>query len=252
MNSMTDPHGLTGAYALHALPDAERAAFARHMADCEPCRQEAAEFAATAARLGLAATVTPGGALRERVLRRVTTVRQVPPVGRPVEWARRAGVRRAGALSRWALAACVAAASALGGTAVWQYERAQDAAERAARAEQRADALTGVLAASDAKSRTVSLPGGASGTLVVSDGRDRAVFLASGMAEAPRDKVYQLWFSDGGTMRSAGLMDPGRTGQAVLLRGPVDGAAGVGITVEPAGGSEQPTSEPIALMEMPA
>lgn len=252
MNSLTDPHGLTGAYALHALPDDERAAFARHLADCEPCRQETAEFAATAARLGLAATVTPGTALRERVLRRVTTVRQVPPTGRPLEGARRTGVRKAGGLSRWALAACLAAVTALGGTAVWQHERARDAAERAAEAEQGADALTGVLTAPDATSRTVRLPGGASGTLVASADRDRAVFLASGMAAPPRDKVYQLWFDDGGTMRSAGLMDPGRTGQAVLMRGPVNDAAGVGITVEPAGGSKQPTSEPIVLMEMPA
>ncbi|MGW1540076.1 anti-sigma factor [Streptomyces sp. NPDC002309] len=251
MNSLADPHGLTGAYALHALPDDERAAFARHLTDCEPCRQETAEFAATAARLGLAATVTPGAALREQVLRRVTSVRQVPPAGRPVEWARRAGARRARALSRCALAACVAAA-ALGGTALWQHERARDSAERAVLAEQRVDALTGVLAAPDAKSRTVRLPGGASATLVASAGRDRAVFVASGMAEPPRDKVYQLWFDDGGRMRSAGLMDPGRTGQAVLMRGPVDGAAGVGITVEPTGGSEQPTSEPIAVLEMPA
>ncbi|MEU7407708.1 anti-sigma factor [Streptomyces sp. NPDC044948] len=88
--------------------------------------------------------------------------------------------------------------------------------------------------------------------MVVSEGQDRAVFLASGMAEPPRGKVYQLWFDDHGTMRSAGLMDPGSTSQAVLMEGAVDGAAGVGITVEPSGGSEQPTSDPIALMSMPA
>ncbi|MYR40547.1 anti-sigma factor, partial [Streptomyces sp. SID5910] len=75
---------------------------------------------------------------------------------------------------------------------------------------------------------------------------------ASGMAEPPRGKVYQLWFDDHGTMRSAGLMDPGRKSQAVLMEGAVDGAAGVGITVEPAGGSPQPTTTPIALMTMPA
>ncbi|MEV8127385.1 anti-sigma factor [Streptomyces sp. NPDC085944] len=248
-----DLHSLTGAYALHALSDDERDAFERHLADCADCHQETREFAAATARLGLAATVVPGTALRERVLHRITTVRQIPPGGGTVEKAARRVVPRGRGLARWALAACLAAAAGLGGTAVWQYERAQDAGERAAQAERRAETLAGVLAAPDAESRTARLADGASGTLVVSERLDRAVFLASGMAEAPPGKVYQLWFDDHGTMRPAGLMDPGDdTSQAVLMEGAVDGAAGVGITVEPAGGSKQPTSDPIALMSMPA
>ena len=95
------------------------------------------------------------------------------------------------------------------------------------------------------------LAGGATGTVTVSRSRDRAVFAVAGMASPPSGKVYQLWFDDGGTMRSAGLMTPGRSEQTVLMRGSVDGAAGMGITVEPGGGSEQPTSAPIALMDFP-
>ncbi|MGX1026018.1 anti-sigma factor [Streptomyces sp. SAI-097] len=245
-----DLHSLTGAYALHALPEDERDAFERHLADCADCVRETRDFDAATARLGLAATVVPGRALRDRVLHRITTVRQVPPGGGTVEKARRVVPRGRGP-ARWALAACLAAAAGLGGTAVWQYERAQDAGERAAQAERRAETLAGVLAAPDAESRTARLADGASGTLVVSARQDRAVFLASGMAEPPRGKVYQLWFDDHGTMRPAGLMDPGSTRQAVLMEGAVDGAAGVGITVEPAGGSRQPTSDPIALLSMP-
>ncbi|MFJ7239608.1 anti-sigma factor domain-containing protein [Streptomyces olivaceus] len=246
-----DLHSLTGAYALHALPDDERDAFERHLGGCATCDQETREFAAATARLGLAETLSPGPVLKDLVLHRITTVRQVPPDGGTAAKARRA-VPRGRGLARWALAACLAAAAGLGGTAAWQYERAQDAGERATQAEQRAETLAGVLAAPDAESRTARLSDGASGTLVVSEDRDRAVFLASGMAEPPQGSVYQLWFDDHGTMRSAGLMDPGSTSQAVLMEGAVDGAAGVGITVEPAGGSEQPTSDPIALLSMPA
>ncbi|MEU6447159.1 anti-sigma factor [Streptomyces sp. NPDC046979] len=246
-----DLHSLTGAYALHALPDDERTAFERHLAQCAPCERETSEFAAATARLGLAATLVPGPAMKDRVLHRVATVRQVPPGDGTVGKARRV-VPRGRGLGRWALAACLAAAAGLGGTAVWQYERAQDAGERAAQAERRAETLAGVLAAPDAESRTARLADGATGTVVVSGDQDRAVFLASGMAEPPRGKVYQLWFDDHGTMRSAGLMDPGRSSQAVLMEGAVDGAGGVGITVEPAGGSPQPTSDPVALMNMPA
>ncbi|MEV0505187.1 anti-sigma factor, partial [Streptomyces spectabilis] len=75
---------------------------------------------------------------------------------------------------------------------------------------------------------------------------------ASGMAEPPRGKVYQLWFDDDGSMRSAGLMDRDRSTTAVLMEGPVGDATGMGITVEPAGGSAEPTSPPVALVDFPA
>ncbi|KUN79924.1 anti-sigma factor [Streptomyces bungoensis] len=241
---------MTGAYALHALPDDEHAAFERHLAGCEPCARETAELSAAVARLGLTATVTPPAALREQVLRRIPCVRQEPPgVGTAVR-AGRAG-RRARPLSRWALAACLAAAAALGGTTVWQHQRAEDALHRASGARQGADEVAAVLAAPDARARTAALGGGATGTVVVSRGRDEAVFAATGMARPAAGKVYQLWFDHDGTMRPAGLMDPARTDQAVLLRGGVDGASGVGVTVEPAGGSSAPTSAPVALLGLP-
>ncbi|MES4891347.1 anti-sigma factor [Streptomyces sp. NPDC096012] len=245
----TDLHTLTGAYALHALDGEEDAAFERHLAACDACDQEVAEFTAAAGRLALASTVRARPAMREHVLQRITTVRQVPPGAVALERVRR-GVRRGRGLTRWALAASVAAAAALGGTAVWQYERAQEARLDAAQAQRHAEDLAGVLAAPDARSRSTRVAGGA-GTLVVSAGRDRAVFVASGMAAPPRGEVYQLWFADGGKMRSAGLLDPGRSSQAVLMQGAVDGASGIGITVEPAGGSKQPTSTPVALLGVP-
>ncbi|GAA0613140.1 anti-sigma factor [Streptomyces crystallinus] len=244
----TDLHALTGAYAVHALDGEERAAFERHLADCEACRQEVAEFTATAGRLALASTVRARPAMREEVLQRITTVRQEPPGAAPLERVRR-GALRGGGLARWALAASVAAA-VLGGTVVWQYERAQDARHEAAQAQQHVEDLAGLLAAPDAKSRSAKVAGGAS-TLVVSASQDRAAFVSYHMAAPPRGKVYQLWFADGGTMRSGGLMDPDRNSQAVLMQGAVDGASGVGITVEPAGGSAQPTSAPLALLGVP-
>ncbi|MFJ3334609.1 anti-sigma factor domain-containing protein [Streptomyces sp. NPDC086766] len=246
-----DLHTLTGAYALHALPGDEREAFERHLADCEACAQEVAEFTATAARLGLAVSGPVRPALRERVLHRVSAVRQEAPPTSPTARSARAvlGSRR---LSRWALAACVAAVAALGGTTVWQHDRAEDARAEARASAQRADELAAVLAAPDARTRSAALADGARGSVVVSKSRDRAVFVASGMAAPPRGKVYQLWFDDGGTMRSAGLMDPHRASQTVMMEGAVDGASAMGITVEPRGGSQKPTSAPLALMNLPA
>ncbi|MET7681102.1 anti-sigma factor [Streptomyces sp. NPDC005423] len=243
-------HRLTGAYALHALSDDEREAFERHLPDCAPCAQEAAELCATAARLGLAMSVLPPPVLRERVLRRITSVRQQTPGGAAV---RPSPVRPAARLlSRWALAACLAAAAALGGTAVWQHQRAEDAVGQAHRAEQRTAEIGAVLTAPDARTKAAALGDGATGSVVVSRGRDRAVFVVSGLTRPPGGKVYQLWFDDGGTMRSAGLLDPDRGTQTVLMSGAVGAASGMGVTVEPAGGSKQPTTAPVALMNLPA
>ncbi|MFD5135390.1 anti-sigma factor domain-containing protein [Streptomyces sp. NPDC058378] len=246
--STAELHTLTGAYALHALPEDERLAFERHLGACEACAQEVRELSATAARLGLAVSVAPPPALRERVLRDITTVRQEAPAsGRSARAGGSPG--RAGRWSTYALAACVAAAAAFGGVAVWQNQVAQDARQEAARAAQHNEQVARVLTAPDAATSAADLGNGARGTVVVSQSVNRAVFLASDMARPPGGKVYQLWFDDAGTMRSAGLMDPSATDDAVLLDGPVDRASGMGITVEPAGGSEQPTSDPVALME---
>ncbi|MFB8079214.1 anti-sigma factor [Streptomyces sp. NPDC056013] len=244
-----DPHTMTGAYALDALDPEEHEAVRRHLAECPSCAQEVLEFSETVVRLGLAVAVTPTAALRTGVMERIATVRQEPPATRAVRAPRgRRGLRR---WSHWALAACLAGAVGLGGVAAWQHGLAEDARQETTRARQANDAVAEVLAAPDARVSTSRLEGGAVGTVVVSASLDRAVFAASGMAPPPAGKVYQLWYDDEGTMRSAGLMDPGATAEATLLDGPVDRASGVGVTVEPAGGSPSPTSAPVAVLAFP-
>lgn len=265
-------HTATGAYVLHALPPPERALFEEHMALCEACAVEVRELAETAARLGTAVAARPAPGLKTEVLRRIETVRQEPPSvdgdraadaggGAPrVRRRRGAAVRGAG---RWSLAACLAAAAGLGGVAVWQQQEAEDARSAARQAEREAERsaaeVTAVLAAPDAKAASGRLSGDATGTVVVSRERDRAVFVAAGLPELPEDRVYQLWFADEGDgegggggeeMRPAGLLDG--DGGAVLMDGRVADASGMGVTVEPTGGSARPTTKPIAAMKLPA
>ena len=66
-----DVHTLIGAYALDALEDDEREAFERHLAECEPCREEVVGFRRTAVRLAEAAAVVPPPRMRGRVLREI-------------------------------------------------------------------------------------------------------------------------------------------------------------------------------------
>ncbi|WP_371530822.1 anti-sigma factor [Streptomyces sp. NBC_01283] len=248
--SSADLHTLTGAYVLHALSDEERADFERHLRECEACAQEVRELAATAGRLARAVSVTPPATMKTEVLRSIATVRQLPP-HTPTQGKATGGSGRGRRLSRFALAACLAAAAGFGGIAVWQHERADEAGERAQEAQRQSEQLAQVLAAPDAKAATARLTDGATGTVVVAKSRNQAAFVAAKMPEPPSGKVYQLWFNDDGSMRSAGLMDPARSTEAVLLDGPVDQASGIGITVEPTGGSKEPTSDPVALMNFP-
>ncbi|MEV7232701.1 anti-sigma factor [Streptomyces sp. NPDC051020] len=154
--SGSELHTLTGAYALHAMPDAERGTFERHLGACEACAVEVRELSETATRLGLAVSAAPPRELRHRVLREITTVRQESPShGRRSRSA--LSVQRTGRRPEFALAASLAAAAAFGGIAVWQNQVPQDARQEAHRAQQRSDRMAQVLAAPDAKAKSGAL-----------------------------------------------------------------------------------------------
>jgi anti-sigma-K factor RskA len=107
-----------------------------------------------------------------------------------------------------------------------------------------------VLDAPDATRTSKSFPGGATATIVRSPTLGRAVIVTSKMPAAPEGKVYQLWLQDAsGHMSSAGVM-PAAGDQVVVLQGDARAATAAGISVEPAGGSAQPTSDPIALFPL--
>ncbi|OPF81350.1 anti-sigma factor [Streptomyces antioxidans] len=253
-----DLHTLTGAYAVHALSGRELGEFERHLAVCDACRQEVRELRETAARLAVASSLAPPPTMKDDVLRRIATVRQEPPrlAARETRESHAGPRRRTGRRAvNVALAACVAAAAVCGGAAVWQYRQASDARDTARRSEQRAaraEELTQVLAAPDAHSRSGRMTGGSTGTVVVSRGLDKAVFLASGLPEPPAGRIYQLWFSDGGTMRPAGLLDSSGRSTAAVMSGAVGKASAMGVTVEPAGGSRAPTGDPLVLLAFPS
>ncbi|MFD6924589.1 anti-sigma factor domain-containing protein [Streptomyces sp. NPDC059944] len=238
-----DPHLLMGAYALDALDPAERTAFERHLGSCPVCTTEAEELRETAARLAAAATVRPRGEFRQDVLTRIEGTRQVPA---HLPWTRiPVHTKRSHRAARWALAACVAAALALGGASVSQHQRA--GAEQA-RAEHRLALVTALLAAPDSETRSLPLTGDATARVVVSHQVDRALFAADAVPSPGRGRVYELWFDDAGVMRPAGLVHASRGPVTVVLDGDIGAASGLGVTVEPAGGSAHPTSTPVALL----
>ncbi|MGW7369571.1 anti-sigma factor [Streptomyces sp. NPDC054841] len=241
-------HAAVGAYVLHALPDTERRAFEEHLASCDACRAEVAQLSATTARLGQAVAAEPPADLQRRVLERIAVTPQDPIVPRQAGVRGRDTGRR---LLQLALAACLALAAVLGGVAVWEYQAAEEARSELAQAEERYAGVADILAAPDVELHTQTLSDGTTGTIAVSRSADAAAFIASRIPPLPADKTYALWFSDDGTFRPAGLVSGVEAQEMQMLDGPVNQATAVGITVEPIGGSPQPTSQPLGLIGIP-
>ncbi|GHG07266.1 anti-sigma factor domain-containing protein [Streptomyces filamentosus] len=244
----TDAHTLAAAYALGALDDDERRAFDTHLQTCEACRQEAAEFEATTARLAAAVSQPPPAAVKAQVMAAVDGVRQLPPRVPAASTAPvLGGILRRRAVPL-ALAASVAAA-VLGGVAVWQTQNGQELEEQARQTQQQLDEVSAVLAAPDARTVHGKAANGALTTVVSSDRQNKAVFTAADLPAPGAGKTYQLWLDHDGTMLPAGLID--HDGTVVLTGDPADAGA-VGLTLEPDGGSPRPTTAPLLLMAMPA
>src|SRR3954468_2633685 len=175
-----DVHTLIGAYALDALEDDEREEFERHLADCEPCREEVVGFRRTAVRLAEAAAVVPPPRMHGRVMQEIAATPQVRDTpGTPV---RGAGRRMPPRSRLWLAAAAVLAVASvgLGGVAWNQYQAAQDARRTS-------QAITQILADRQAHAVTQRLPGGANATLVVA--QDRAVLAGSALPALPDDRT---------------------------------------------------------------
>ncbi|MFG2340918.1 anti-sigma factor [Streptomyces yangpuensis] len=244
----SDLHTLAAAYALDALDPAERQAFGDHLPQCQACREEVAEFEATAARLADAAAQNPPPMMKQHVMAAVDGVRQLPPrvpVTTQPAGAGRALRRRAVPL---ALAASVVAAASFAGLAAWQNRQSEQYQQRALQAERRLDDVSAVLAAPDARAAHGRASNGALTTVVASERQNRAVFTAAGLPAPAAGMTYQLWLDHDGTMRPAGFI---RQDGTVLLDGDTADAGAVGLTLEPAGGSSRPTTAPLLLMTLP-
>ena len=238
-----DIHALVGAYAVDALDDVERAAFERHLAGCAACRGEVDGLREAAAVIGSSASQEPPAGLRDRVLADIENVRPLPPQTSPA--AEPAVSHGEEGRRRWLRPALVAAAAvaviAVGGGVIVAEPWADDSSERQLTVAEQ------VRAADDAETFTQTLEDGAVATVIRSKSLNRAVLVAEDMAPAPDGKVYELWLDHEGVgMVAAGLMEEGE--HEVVLEGDPATAIGFGISVEPAGGSEEPTGEVVALI----
>ncbi len=233
---MNDVHALSGAYAVDAVDDIERAQFERHLAGCGECRAEVTSLRDTAALLGAATSYAPPAGMRERLLAEVATVRPLPPLVESTSTRAPAARRRFPAL-----VAAAAVVLAFGVGIVVQPWNDNDRAEQTISATQR------VFSASDAESFTKIDKNGVSVEVARSASLNTAAIRTSGMPELSEDEVYQLWFQKGAKLVSAGLMDEGNG--EYILDGDPSNASQVLISQEAAGGEVQPKGSVVARIE---
>lgn len=249
----TDLHLDTGALALGALPDDERAQVEQHLATCDSCTDELAGFLATVNMLGAAAAETPPASLRRSVLSAIAVTPQLPPLiaaTPPTIVPRHAAdelqpgsapVSNVVPLRRWyrrpgALVAAAIAAVVIGGGTVVAINQAGDSSQQVA--------LTPEQCVAQAADRQVITPEVGQGTVAYAASCNAVTLDVTGLPDLPSDQAYQLWAVQGQTPRSLGLLEDASQGQPQLVTATTNaGESVVAITAEPAAGSPQPTSQ---------
>jgi hypothetical protein len=243
-----DPHTLTGAYALDALEGgAERDRFNRHLNRCQSCASEVRGFREVATALAFAAAAEPPPELRAQVLTAVARTRQLPPEVRT-----HARPRRARVWVPWV--PWLSGAVAMAGIAVAVFFGLAQSHTQQELNQARAENQAGAAAVSVPGIKVLShstTKGGVAFVVLAAD-RRQVYVTTSGLPALPAGKVYQLWLIGKTKIVSAGLLPKASSGvtPVVTASGVIQGDT-LGLTVEPAPGSAQPTTTPILALPLP-
>jgi anti-sigma-K factor RskA len=237
---------LSGSYALNALSPEERAAYEAALAGSEEARSEATELQDTAVLLGLAVPpVAPSADLRSRLLAQVavtpqfTEERSDAAPGPAETRARLRWSRRATAAVSAAAAIALIVGGIVVGTTALRPEPSTQASQMAA-----------ITEAPDAQEVDMTLDSGERVTLRWSSELASSALIVDGMDAAPADSVYQLWYIGESGARAAGFLpvtDGVESWQ--VLEGDMRTGDRVGVTLEPAGGSKKPSTDPIMMID---
>ena len=222
----SDLMALATPYALHAVPEPELADIERRVAAAPPelARAFADEVRAvreTMAMVSAATAAEPPQQLRDRLLATVSSdnVRELRP--------------RA---ARWRTTVLAAAAALVIGLGALGVGLAMRPAATPSTAEQ-------VFAAPDVRTVSGDIPSGGTATVVFSREKDAGVLVMNNVPPPQPGTVYQMWLIDDAGPHSAGTMDAEAVAPSTTAVLPDLGdSRTLAFTVEPGGGSEQPTT----------
>lgn len=236
MTSPEDLLSLATPYALHALSDAEVDDIDRRLRDAPPGVAEAFSSEVRAVRetmavIAEATAVEPPAELRAQVLAQIADdpVRALRP-GTPKP-------------RRWTTSMLAAAAVVAVGLATLGVGLALRPNSTTSTADQ-------VFAAPDVRTVSGEIPGGGTATVVFSRERDSGVLVMNNVPPPKPGTVYQMWLVAADGPHSAGTMDAKAVAPSTTAVLPDLGSSrSLAFTVEPPGGSTEPTSP--AFAELP-
>jgi len=256
-------HDGVGAYALSALSDNESREFEAHLAICELCQEELSSFEVVIEALAEDSTDDPAqaadaplglqGKLHDAIFAEIKATDQIQPVAQPASAAHTAdatvradagdatviGINRPRKSPvRWFAAAAAAVAVAAVGVGILNLNGDTATDDIVAQ-------YDAVVSAPDA----FTLPLGV-GDADLTLSEDQSGMAVSGTApELTEGEQYQLWL-----INADGTIDPGPTFDAgefqTAMVGDFGDVSAVAVSVEPAGGSEQPTTDPITVVDV--
>jgi anti-sigma-K factor RskA len=224
---------LIAGHALRALSSEDEERVVVHLAECERCRRRLRETEAVAASLAYSVPqVAPPPELRSRVLAIAEPVVSAPAAEAPVAEAPASPApprTRRGWWPRFSLVAVPAMAIALVALLAWNVSLRNDISSN------RDDLASGAA---------VALPG--VGNVVAQTDGNATLF--AHLQPAPAGKTYEAWVIRGSVALPAGVFEGGGTVELQLTQTAKPGDK-IAVTVEPAGGSQKPTTTPIATSQ---
>ena len=222
---------LIPAHALDALDADDALLLEEHVVTCETCRLDLDELRETTALLAFAtAPVEPPARLRAAILDAVAVAESVPEAAQP----RRTRL----AFLRGAFAGTLAGAAVALVIGITLHSQLSDA--RSSRDAQAA--LVSSLI--DPSTRVQPLAGKLQGAVVRNGGNGKLVLV--NLPNTGKGRTYEAWLIGANNVPVPAGTFAGGKALVVPLRGNAGKATTVAITVEPAGGSNKPTSPPIA------
>lgn len=115
--------------------------------------------------------------------------------------------------------------------------------------QQQSSALAALNAAPDTERSSAPITGGGTATLVWSARLGQSAIVATDLPQLAGGKTYELWYIRDGAATPAGTMDSaGHVATWRVLTGTMTPGDTIGMTVEPSGGSKQPTTKPIVAI----
>ena len=231
---------LKDAYVLGALPEQERRELEEYLAAHPERQAEMDKLDNVASLIALSPPEQePPPELRRSIMDVVEAEAQRPPA-RTRSWL--AAVRERLSVQNLALGAAALLVIGLFSWNMLLQGQVQDLQGQVASLqdsqESRMVALAGTGAAQRAQAELILLKG------------HKAVLMAEDMPRVPENKTYQIWVIEGDVPQPSGLFEPDGETVAAVVEKPLDEDDVIAITIEPDGGSQQPTTDPMLTAKL--